>query len=158
MKTEIKRIIAAGIVGTVFMTLYSYMKSKQEKQEYVEPVMINKLIDNSKNMPEIKNNEMHPYGYILHFITGILFITTYHLFVKKHLLRKNLLSIAVYGSLSGLTGIVIWKFMFAQHKNPPYNNRYGYFKQLFTAHLIFSLFAIVTYNNYKRVNKIMPQV
>ena len=54
MKTETKKIIGTGIVGTVFMTLYSYMKSKQEKQEYVEPVMINKLIDNSKNMPEIK--------------------------------------------------------------------------------------------------------
>lgn len=144
MKTA-EKIIIAGIVGTTFMTLYSYLKAKKEHQEYVEPIMINKLIDNSKNLPSIKDNDIHPAGWCLHYITGIGFVSIYWLLWKKALLHPTLFKNMITGSLSGIIGIMVWKMLFTQHNRPPQNYRYGYYKQLFIAHMIFSTFALTTF-------------
>ena len=144
MKT-LEKIVVAGIVGTTFMTLYSYLKAKKENQEYVEPVMINKLIDNSDNLPEIDDNNSNASGYVLHYATGIGFMAAYYLLWEKALVKPKLSKILVIGALSGAAGIAVWKFMFAQHDNAPRNYRHGYYRQLFTAHVIFTLFAIPTY-------------
>ena len=150
MKT-IEKIIIAGIVGTTCMTIYSYIKAKEEKQRYVEPVLLNELIDNSENLPAIKKEESHPAGWALHYVTGILFVWAYWLLWRKALYRPSLVKIATIGSFSGLAGILVWKGLFSSHSNPPYNNRYGYYKQLFFAHIIFSVFALIT---YKVINSI----
>jgi hypothetical protein len=49
------------------------------------------------------------------------------------------------GAISGLIGIAAWKIFFSTHDNPPGNNRFGYYGQLFIAHLIFSTAAILTF-------------
>jgi H+/Cl- antiporter ClcA len=144
MKTA-EKIIIAGIVGTTFMTLYSYLKAKKENQEYVEPVMINKLIDNSKNLPSMQDEDIHPAGWGLHYAAGVSFVGLYWLLWKKVLTKPTVPKILIVGALSGLVGILVWKMLFRQHKRPPYNYRHGYYRQLFTAHIIFSLFALVTY-------------
>ena len=141
----IEKIVIAGIVGTTFMTLYSYIKSKREHQQYVEPVMINKLIDNSENLPEIKDEYHNPYGYILHYATGTGFMAAYYLLWEKALARPTFAKTLSLGVLSGITGIAVWKLLFVQHERPPHNYRYGYYRQLFIAHIIFTLFAIPTY-------------
>lgn len=76
MKT-IAKIMIAGIAGTTTMTLYSYWKSKREREEYVEPVMLNKLIDNAGDTPEIRDQDTHPAGWGLHYLTGIAFVAAY---------------------------------------------------------------------------------
>ncbi len=151
MKT-IEKIVVAGIVGTSFMTLYSYWKSKQEKQEYVEPVLINKLVDASENLPDVKN--MHPAGWALHYLTGISFVTGYWIIWHKALKNPTTPKIIIIGTSSGLIGIAIWKLLFAQHNNPPNNYRYGYYKQLLMAHVVFSAFAIATYKGLEYTNNI----
>lgn len=144
MKT-VEKIIIAGVVGTTFMTLYSYLKAKKENQEYVEPVMINKLIGYSGNLPEIDNKNNHPAGWGLHYATGIVFIATYYWLWKKVLVKPTFLKMLITGIVSGAVGIAVWKMLFAQHKNPPQNYRYGYYKQLLIAHIVFSLTGIATY-------------
>lgn len=142
---SIGKVIIAGVVGTTFMTLYSYLKAKKENQEYVEPVMINKLIDNSKNLPSINDEELHPAGWLLHYATGISFVALYWLFWKKSLTKPTLSKIIVLGSISGLIGIMVWKILFTQHDRPPKNYRYGYYKQLLIAHVIFTFSVLPTY-------------
>ncbi|MFP5438994.1 MAG: hypothetical protein ACLGH8_14530 [Bacteroidia bacterium] len=144
MKTT-EKLIIAGVVGTTFMTLYSYLKAKKEKQEYVEPVMINKLVDNSKNLPEVEDNDTHPVGWGLHYATGIGFMGAYYLLWKKALVKPTPVRITVTGIASGVVGIAVWKLLFSQHKNPPHNYRYGYYKQLLTAHIVFSTAGLLTY-------------
>jgi hypothetical protein len=143
----INKILIAGVVGTTFMTLYSILKSKQDNEEYTEPVLINRLIDNSENLPVIKNQITHPAGWLLHYATGVSFVSLYRLLWKKILLQPNGFRIIVVGGLSGLTGIIVWKIVFKQHNNPPCNNRSGYYKQLLFAHFIFSASAIITYKS-----------
>lgn len=144
MKT-IEKIVIAGVVGTTFMTLYSYLKARKENQEYVEPVMINKLIDNSENLPGISDEESHISGWGLHYATGIGFVAGYYLIWEKALAKPTLPKILLIGAFSGATGIAVWKLLFAQHNRPPQNYRHGYYRQLFIAHIIFTLFAIPTY-------------
>lgn len=146
MKTA-EKIIIAGIVGTTFMTLYSYWKSRQEKQDYVEPVMINKLIDKSDTMPEIEDQDVHPAGWGLHYLAGIAFVAAYWLIWRKALNRPTLTKTISIGALSGIAGIAVWKLLFAQHDNPPYNYRYGYYRQLLIAHIVFSAFALLSYRS-----------
>jgi len=144
MKT-VEKIIIAGVVGTTFMTLYSYLKSKKEKEEYTEPIVINKLIDNSKKLPSVDEEELHPAGWALHYATGISFVSAYWLLWRSALTKPTLSKVLIIGPLSGLSGIAVWKLLFAQHNNPPHTNRYRYYKQLFEAHIIFSFFALGTY-------------
>ena len=144
MKT-VEKIIIAGVVGTTFMTLYSYLQAKKENQQYVEPVMINKLIDNSKNLPSLEDEELHPAGWLLHYATGIAFVSFYWLLWKKALTKPTLPKIIILGSLSGIMGILVWKYLFAQHDRPPKNYRYGYYRQLLIAHIIFTFSALPTY-------------
>src|SRR5690606_14719754 len=110
-----------------------------------EPVMLNKLIDKSENLPDINNEVMHPAGWMLHYLTGLLFIVCYWFVYRRSLKNPDAKKVILIGSISGITGIGIWKLLFYQHKKPPYNNRYGYYKQLYTAHIIFTLFALATY-------------
>lgn len=145
-----EKIIIAGVVGTTFMTLYSYLKAKKENQEYVEPIMINKLIDNSKNLPSIKDEEIHPAGWGLHYATGISFVGLYWLLWKKVLTKPTTAKILIVGSISGLAGIAVWKSLFTQHDRPPKNYRNGYYRQLFVAHIIFSIFALTTYKSLEQ--------
>ena len=144
MKTT-EKIIIAGLVGTTFMTLYSYIKAKKEKQEYVEPVMINKLVDNSQNLPEVDDNDSHPAGWGLHYATGIAFMGAYYLLWKKVLVKPTPARIMITGTVSGLVGIAVWKLLFSQHKNPPHNYRQGYYRQLLVAHIVFSAAGLLTY-------------
>lgn len=142
MKT-IEKIIIAAVVGTTLMTFYSYRKAKRENSEFVEPVLINKLVDNSKHLPEMPVS--HPTGWLIHYSIGIGFVAAYWLIWQNALHKPTLLKTAVIGSASGLIGIVTWKLIFAQHDNPPKNDREAYYKQLFTAHIIFSATALATY-------------
>ncbi|PZR22624.1 MAG: hypothetical protein DI539_05215 [Flavobacterium psychrophilum] len=151
MKTA-EKIIVAGIIGTTFMTLYSYWKSKQEKQEYVEPVMINKLIDKSDNLPQVDDNDTHPAGWGLHYLTGIAFVSAYWLIWHKALRKPTTSKILIIGIASGSIGIAVWKLLFTQHDNPPHNYRYGYYRQLLIAHIVFSAFALAGYKALGYIN------
>lgn len=150
MKTT-KKIIIAGITGTTFMTLYSYWKSKQEKQQYLEPVMINKLIDKSENLPGLKDEDKHPAGWGLHYLAGIFFVASYWFISNKALRKPTATKIFLIGSLSGVVGIAVWKLLFVQHDNPPQNYRYGYYRQLLIAHIIFSAFALASYKGLEHI-------
>jgi len=140
----ISKIIIAGIVGTTFMTLYSRYKSEDEDEQYTEPVLLNKLIDRSGMHVKVNNN--HPAGWLWHYSIGILFVTSYYVLWRKSLREPTLAKIFVVGSLSGVLAVADWELMFIINPNPPSNDRYGYYRQLFIAHLIFAGFALPTYS------------
>jgi hypothetical protein len=139
------KIIAAAIVGTSFMTLYSYIIAKKEKQKFVEPELLNELIDRSDNLPDIDDKKEHPAGWLIHYALGAVFVIAYYFLWRRSLKSPNIAKGLVIGAASGLIGIISWKIMFATSDNPPGNDRYKYYRQLFVAHLIFSTFALYGY-------------
>ena len=144
---KIPKIVLAGVVGTSFMTLYSYIISKQHKDQFVEPVLLNELIDRSEALPDIDEDEKktNPAGWLIHYGIGMAFVIAYYILWKQSLKAPSLVKGLLLGALSGLIGIAAWKIMFASNDNPPRNNRYRYYRQLFVAHLIFSVFALYGY-------------
>lgn len=139
----VAKIIIAGIVGTTFMTLYSHYKSKDEDEQYTEPILLNKLIDRSGMHVKVNNN--HPAGWLWHYAIGILFVTSYYVLWRKALKEPKLWRILVVGSVSGVIAVTDWELMFIINPAPPKNDRYGYYRQLFIAHIIFAAFALPTY-------------
>lgn len=144
MKTA-GRILLATAVGTSFMTLYSYWMSKKEKQEFTEPVLLNKLSDRSPKLPEVDDPDDDPVGWTTHYAVGLLFVVSYYILWKRSLTHPTLAKGLFLGAGSGVIAIAAWKIMFATNPNPPKNDREGYYRQLFIAHLIFSTFAIYGY-------------
>jgi len=144
---KIGNIIIASIVGTSFMTLYSYIISKREKDQFVEPVLINELIDRSEVLPDIDNAEkaVHPAGWLGHYGIGVAFVLAYYILWRRSLTSPSIAKGLAIGAASGLVGIGSWKIMFAANDNPPQNDRYKYYRQLFIAHLIFTVFALYGY-------------
>lgn len=149
---SIEKIIIAGIVGTTFMTLYSCRRAKKEQEQYIEPVLINKLIDNSKNLPEIQKEKCNPIGWALHYTIGFFFVLAYWILWRKALHKPTIINVLIIGSLSGIAGMVAWKLFFSKHDNPPYNYRPGYYRQLFFAHIIFSVFALTSYSGLNYID------
>lgn len=140
----ITKIILAGIAGTTVMTLYSYYRANKEKQQYREPVLLNRLIDNSpKTTRDISDN--HPAGWAVHYGIGIAFVAAYYVFYKRALHAPGPVKALMIGGMSGALALASWKLMFATSDDPPKNNRYGYYRQLFIAHLIFSGTALAGY-------------
>lgn len=139
------RIILAGIVGTTFMTAYSYWLSKKEKQEFTEPILLNKLADRSPKLPNVDDTDEHPGGWLTHYGIGILFVVGYYIIWRRSLKSPDIVKGLLLGAGSGVIALAAWRIMFAANPNPPKNNRYAYYRQLFIAHLIFSTFAIYGY-------------
>jgi len=138
------KIILAAVAGTSVMTLYSYYRAKKEKQQYIEPVLLNRLMDKSPYTPS-KINDNHAAGWVAHYGVGITFVTAYYFLYRKSLHVPGPIRALLVGTASGALAIAVWKLMFTSSDNPPQNNRYGYFRQLFIAHIIFSSVALVGY-------------
>lgn len=142
------KIMVAGILGTTLMTMYSYLISKKEKEQYREPELLNALIDRSKYLPSIANKKTHPAGWSAHYAIGILFVLSYKMLWEKSLEKPTIGKIIMIGAASGAIGILSWKIFFSEHDNPPSNYRHGYYRQLFFAHIIFSAAAILSYKQF----------
>jgi len=143
MKTA-QKIIIAGIIGTSFMTLYSYYRSNKEKQQYREPVLLNKLINRSRTLP-VKLEENSAVGWATHYSIGVMFVLAYYLLCRRALQHPTPSKALLIGSGSGIVAIASWKIMFIMNPNPPDNHRYGYYRQLFVAHVVFAAFALAGY-------------
>jgi len=152
----IYKIIAASVIGTSFMTLYSYHRSRKENQQYREPVLLNKLINRSELLP-VTVEDNHPAGWVSHYAVGMLFVVTYYALWKKALHSPGPVRSLTIGTASGVIAIGAWKTMFAANDNPPANDRQGYYRQLFIAHLIFSSFALAAYKVSQKAADAIPQ-
>ena len=153
----IYKIVAASIIGTSFMTLYSYHRSRKENQQYREPVLLNKLINRSKLLP-VTVGDNNPAGWVSHYAVGLTFVLVYYALWKKALHSPGPLRSLTIGTVSGGIAIAAWKTMFAVNDNPPANNRQGYYRQLFVAHLIFSVFALAAYKATQKAEDTIPEL
>jgi len=142
---KLSKFIAAAVIGTSCMTLYSYIIAKKEKQKFLEPQLLNELMDESDNLPDTDEPKTHPAGWAAHYGVGLLFIAAYYILWKRSLHAPGIAKGLAIGAASGVLAIISWEIMFKASNNPPQNDRYGYYKQLFVAHLIFSVAALYGY-------------
>lgn len=135
----VKKIVLSGMAGTTTMTLYSYFLSKKKEKRFREPQILNYLIYGKEEimMGSAEKSRLLLPGFVIHYGTGILFSSFYHLLWKKKVKAGTVKSGIGCGLTLGLVGISIWKSVFKIYPNPPKIDLNSYLGQLIIAHLIF---------------------
>lgn len=147
------KIIFAGITGTSFMTAFSYLVSESKKENFREPELLGKLLYTI--LPDLSKRYSHLTGWNLHYLVGVMFALAYSGIWEKTTVKPSLKSGLIFGLLSGVLGLSIWKLCFEIHPNPPKISFKKYYGHLLVTHLVFGLFTTIAYqlsSNIERVD------
>ncbi|UOE49202.1 hypothetical protein MTO98_32940 [Mucilaginibacter sp. SMC90] len=148
MKT--KEILAGGITGTTFMTLFSYLISLADGENFSEPERLGQLA--GRLIPKLDKQQSQALGWLGHYGVGLLFALVYVELWRRGKLKPDLKTNLWLGGLSGLLAVVVWKATFKMHPLPPSLSFNKYYLQLVPAHLVFAVFAGIGYQILKRAN------
>ncbi len=135
MKTS--ALVIPAVAGTSAMTLFSWLAAEAEQEKFEEPVL---LADLEKDMlPADLKRFAGAAGWATHYGIGLLFAGLYTYLRRNNAVHPLLKSGVVFGALSGLGGIAVWKTVFMLHPRPPRIRSKSFYRQLFLAHLIFGM-------------------
>jgi hypothetical protein len=126
------------------MTLFSYLVSETKNENFREPELLAKLLH--RIIPELKKEYSHLAGWNLHYAVGIVFTIIYSILWKKTKLKPGLKTGFVFGGISGILAVIVWKLTFAIHPNPPKTSYKKYYRHLFVTHLVFGIFTAIGYS------------
>jgi hypothetical protein len=136
-------VILSGIAGTSLMTLFSYLVSETNKENFREPELLGKLLHRALQT-ETKENS-HFAGWNLHYLVGVMFAFAYSRIWEKTTIKPSVKSGSILGLVSGILGMTIWKICFTIHPNPPKINFKKYYGHLLITHVIFGVFTAIAY-------------
>ena len=138
---EVLTILYAAFVGTGLMTIFSYLLTKDAKEFFKVPVLLNMLVARSEiNLSPRRKSIL---GWLLHYLVGLSFVIIFHFLWKYTLLKPTWQVALLFGFLSGIIGCIAWFLMFYCSQKPPKVNFSIFFLQRFVAHFIFS-FGVVS--------------
>jgi hypothetical protein len=132
--------ITAGIIGTSAMTLFSKTLSTLARENFSEPDLLGSLYRGWK--PSLERSSAKATGWQTHYAIGITWALIYGMLrIEKRPMASSLL----FGTISGVTGIYMWKKLFALNPRPPQVDRRNFYLQLFFAHLVFGTGVEMSY-------------
>jgi len=147
MKTS--RMIAASLAGTTLMTAFSELMSKAKGSNYNEAEILGELLN---RIIPLSKTQARLAGWVAHYGVGVVFAALYNLYLKQTNFKATSFSGSIYGFLSGVAGVGVWKGTFKMHPNPPGVDLKTYYPQLVIAHIIFGVVTASTYNAIKSNN------
>lgn len=142
MKT--KEILISGVTGTTFMTLFSYLVSLADGENFSEPERLGQLT--GRLIPKLDKQQSQALGWLGHYSVGLLFTLVYAELWHRGKLKPDLKTNLWLGGLSGLLAVAVWKTTFKMHPLPPPLNFKKYYLQLVPAHIVFAVFAGIGYH------------
>lgn len=146
-----KDVLTAGITGTTFMTLFSYLVSVAEEENFSEPERLGQLAD--RLLPKLSKEQCQALGWLGHYGVGLLFALVYVELWRRRWPRSSIKTNLIVGGISGLMAVAIWKTTFKMHPFPPALNYNKYYIQLVPAHVVFAVFAGIGYQLLKKAEK-----
>lgn len=142
-----KACIAAGIIGTSAMTVFSYAVSKWRKKNFKEPELLCSLIQAWN--PSLKKLSSQLLGWQAHYTMGIVWTVLFTLMKNEN--KHHLTSSVLFGAFGGATGAFIWKKTFDFNPDPPEIDYKEFYLQLLFAHLVFSFTMSKSYSALARL-------
>ncbi len=130
--------IMISLLATLGFTFFSVVVSSIYKKNFIEPVLIGRMIHNHlKDSPTWLNVFL---GAVIHFFTG-------YIFTEIHLFLYQILTPAWYNGLflglaNGLIAVVIWYALIKIYKNVLNSQVTEYLVQLLVGHVIFALIVL----------------
>lgn len=143
------------MAGTTFMTLFSYMVSAAEEENFSEPERLGQLA--GRLLHKLNHQQRAALGWLGHYAVGLLFALVYVELWRSGKLKTNLVSNLWLGGISGLIAVAIWKTTFKMHPLPPALNFSKYYLQLIPAHIVFAVFAGLGYQILNKTGHQTPQ-
>lgn len=134
-----KEIAIAGLTGTTFMTLFSYLVSAAADENFSEPERLGQLA--RRLLPKLDHQQSQTLGWLGHYGVGLLFAAVYVELWRKGKISTSVKDMLWVGALSGLVAVAVWKTTFKLHPLPPALRFNQYYLQLVPAHVVFALFA-----------------
>ena len=135
--------MSAGIIGTTFMTLFSYLLSYKKARNFKEPDTLSDLAE--RLFPDVKRKYIEIACWNVHYAVGVFFAAIYAALWENGKLKPGIKSALLLGAASGICAILVWKTVFALHPLPPGRDFKRYYGQLLTAHVIFGITALAGY-------------
>lgn len=140
---EQTKVFKAAILGTSAMTVFSYLFSALSDNNTREPELLRKMI--RRLSPGMSKPFSRAGGWAAHYAVGLLFAELYAQIWERTFVRPTGKSGLVFGGLSGIAAILIWKFTLDAHPLTPAVDFKKFALNLFLAHLVFGIFAAVGY-------------
>ena len=137
------QIIITSIVATSIMTLFSYVISASARKLYKEPVLLTYILTSLKI--EISLQTKIILGWVVHYLIGLFFVLIYHWLWLYNIVAMSWSAAFILGILSGIIGILSWALLFAIVPKKVNIDFKGYYVQLFTVHIIFTVVAFIIY-------------
>lgn len=144
---KLEKIAVTGVTGTSFMTLFSYLVSHIERENFSEPehlgTLIHRLLPGTKKLNQVQ-------GWAAHYAVGLLFATVFTELWERQKAKPSLKNALLLGGISGALAVGVWKLTFKLHPAPPWIKYTKYYTQLVPAHVVFALFATISYRLIKQ--------
>lgn len=144
MKVE-RKAFRSAMMATSVMTLFSWVYALIFKNNAREPELLGKLIRRMR--PGTSKRNARAAGWVAHYGVGLLFAELYGQIWERTALNPDVRTGLVFGGLSGIAAILIWKFTLTIHPLPPAVNFAKFAINLFLAHLIYGLAAALSYQD-----------
>lgn len=131
------KILLPAITGTSLMTLFSYLISTYENENFSEPELLAAM--GKDILPHAAKHSALPAGWVTHYGIGVLITSMYKYFDKNRNNKLVLRNGILLGGLSGIAGVAMWKLFFRIHPAPPSVPLRKFFIQLLWVHLVFGI-------------------
>jgi hypothetical protein len=142
-KIYLAKVLFAGLTGTTFMTLFSYLVSETKEENFKEPELLGKLL--YRLIPDLNKQNSRFAGWSLHYVVGFIFAFLYARLWEERKIKPTVESGLMLGGLSGVLAIIVWKSTFKLHPLPPKIYAGKYYGHLLITHFIFGAFAVLGY-------------
>lgn len=137
------QLLITAILATAAMTLFSYVISDSFRKLYKEPLLLKFIFDRLNFIASDRLKEI--IAWCIHFVIGLIFVGCYHFLWKYGIVPLDIFSGLYLGAFCGLIGIAGWIIMFKLSGFHKKASDKGYYIQLFFAHIIFGLTAVLVY-------------
>ena len=128
-------LLTAAFAATTLKTIFSFVTSEMFRQPYQEPYLLAALVSHFN----VRDTQTNRYiGIAVQYTMGLLFVLGFHALLNTGWMTLTYNSILLYGALIGILSIIGWLFMFMQARSRPQMNSYGYYTQIFIAHIVFA--------------------
>lgn len=140
---KIVKILSASIIGTLAMTLYGNLISQNKSADERAPLLLNMFL--GKKWTLFPGNGSYLDGRVMHYLAGLMFSIVYHRLNEDSSTKASFASALLLGGLLGMVAVELWKKAFEIHPDPPPIHFRQYYKDIFTAHVVFGIATMSGY-------------
>lgn len=144
---KILKTTLSGLGGTTVMTAASALSSMMLNENFREPEHLGTMI--GRLAPFLSKKTQAIAGWGAHYGMGFVFAAVYVELWETGKIKHNIKNGLILGVLSGVLGMLIWKGTFKIHPLPPFIKYNHFYLQRIPAHIVFAVFATITYRLIK---------